>query len=105
MKHVKESLWHEHCRMTSACSEGVTVQGCRECSGKGRASVDWSWLLGQGCRRAEAEGPASWLEHVHDGVVQLREHHKVDGKAGSAVLGGRIAREPGKGIVLLQYKP
>lgn len=48
---------------------------------------------------------ASRLEHVHDGIVQLREHHKVDGKAGSTVLGGRIAREPGQGIVLLQHKP
>lgn len=46
---------------------------------------------------AEAEGKcfSSRLEHVHDGVVQLREHHEVDRKAGSAVLGGWIAREPG----------
>lgn len=76
--------------------------GLRECSEKGRP-------LESGARSssAEAEGgtSASRLEHVHDGIVQLREHHKVDGKAGSAVLGGRIAREPREGIVLLQYKP
>lgn len=45
------------------------------------------------------------LEYIHDGIVQLSEHHKVDRKAGSAVLGGGIAREPGQGIVLLQHKP
>lgn len=41
------------------------------------------------------------LEYIHDGVVQLSEHHKVDGKAGGTVLGGRIACEPGQSIVLL----
>lgn len=45
------------------------------------------------------------LEYIHDGVVQLSEHHKVDGKAGGTVLGGRIAREPGQSVVLLQNKP
>jgi len=29
----------------------------------------------------------------------------VDGKAGGTVLGGRIAREPGQSVVLLQNKP
>lgn len=29
----------------------------------------------------------------------------MDGKAGGAVLGGRIAREPGQSVVLLQNKP
>lgn len=45
------------------------------------------------------------LKYIHDGIVQLSEHHKVDRKAGSAVLGGRVAREPGQGVVLLQNKP
>lgn len=45
------------------------------------------------------------LKYIHDGVVQLSEHHKVDGKAGGTVLGGRVAREPGQGVVLLQNKP
>ena len=45
------------------------------------------------------------LEYVHDGIVQLSEHHKVDGKAGGTVLGGRIAREPRQSVVLLQNKP
>lgn len=45
------------------------------------------------------------LKYIHDGIVQLSEHHKVDGKAGSTVLGGRIAREPGQSVVLLQNKP
>lgn len=45
------------------------------------------------------------LEYIHDGIVQLSEHHKVDGKAGGTVLGGRIAREPRQSVVLLQNKP
>lgn len=45
------------------------------------------------------------LKYIHDGIVQLSEHHKVDGKAGGTVLGGRIAREPGQSVVLLQNKP
>lgn len=71
------------------------------------------WARGRGevCRaeREEELGQREQvlfqLEYVHDGVVQLSEHHKVDGKAGSAVLGGRIAREPGEGVVLLQNEP
>ena len=45
------------------------------------------------------------LEYIHDGIVQLSEHPKVDGKAGGTVLGGRIAREPRQSVVLLQNKP
>lgn len=30
-------------------------------------------------------------EHVHDEVVHLSEHHKVNGQTGAAVLGGRVA--------------
>lgn len=45
------------------------------------------------------------LKYIHDGIVQLSEHHKVDGKAGSVVLGGLVACEPGQGVVLLQNKP
>lgn len=44
------------------------------------------------------------LKYIHDGVVQLSQHHKVDRKAGSTVLGGWIAREPRQGVVLLQNK-
>ena len=45
------------------------------------------------------------LEYIHDGIVQLSEHPKVDGKAGGTVLGGRIAREPRQSVVLPQNKP
>lgn len=44
------------------------------------------------------------LKYIHDGVVQLSQHHKVDRKAGSTVLGGWIACEPRQGVVLLQNK-
>lgn len=45
------------------------------------------------------------LEYVHDGIVQLGEHHKVDRKAGAAILSGRVTRKPGQCIILLQNKP
>lgn len=45
------------------------------------------------------------LKYIHDGVVQLREHHKVNRKAGAAILSGRVACEPGQCVVLLQDKP
>lgn len=90
---------------TRACG-GVTVQAC-----------EWSREVGGHLQRAAGSGPrlqekepsqrtsAVPLEYIHDGIVQLSEHHKVDGKAGGAVLGGRIAREPGQSVVLLQNKP
>lgn len=57
-------------------------------------------------RRTEPERTSAFqLQYIHDGIVQLSQHHKVDGKAGGAVLGGRIAREPGERVVLLQNKP
>lgn len=64
--------------------------------------------LDSGCREEEPsqrDQVLLQLKYVHDGVVQLSEHHKVDGKAGGAVLGGRIAREPGQSVVLLQNEP
>lgn len=64
--------------------------------------LDW------GCREKELsqrEQVLFQLEYIHDGIVQLSEHHKVDGKAGGTVLGGRIAREPRQSVVLLQNKP
>lgn len=71
-------------------------------------SADWSGLLGlrlQGEELSQREQVLFQLKYIHDGIVQLSEHHKVDGKAGGAVLGGRIAREPGERVVLLQNKP
>lgn len=61
--------------------------------------------------REENEAPQRWspslmqLKHVQDGVVHLNQHSQVDGQAGLAVLRGRRARQPGEGIVLLQYEP
>ena len=43
------------------------------------------------------------LEHVLDKVVHLCEHHKVNGQTGASVLGRRVARQPGEGVVLLQH--
>lgn len=43
-------------------------------------------------------------EHVHDKVVHLCEHHKVNRQTGAAVLCGRVARQPREGVVLLQNK-
>lgn len=100
----------EHCRKDrcllrrnhSAGLWGVVLRG-----GCG-LFAEWSGLLGP---RPQGEGTepertsAFPLKYIHDGIVQLSEHHKVDGKAGGAVLGGRIAREPGESIVLLQHKP
>lgn len=45
------------------------------------------------------------LKYIHDGIVQLSEHHKVDRKAGAAILSGRVTRKPGQCIVLLQNEP
>lgn len=43
-------------------------------------------------------------EHVHDEVVDLCEHHEVNGQTGAPVLGRRVAGQPGEGVVLLQNK-
>lgn len=45
------------------------------------------------------------LKHVQDGVVHLDQYSQVDGQAGLPVLGGRGTRQPGEGVVLLQYEP
>lgn len=45
------------------------------------------------------------LQDVHDGIVELGEHHEVHRQAGAAVLRGWVTREPGQGIVLLQHEP
>lgn len=45
--------------------------------------------------------PVKCSEHVHDEVVHLGEHHKVDRQTGAPVLGRRVARQPGEGVVLL----
>lgn len=44
------------------------------------------------------------LQHGHNEVVHLIEHHKMDGQARAAVLGRRVTGQPGKGVVLLQHK-
>lgn len=96
--------------MTRACRGGATVRDCGEWSQEERVghlqrvagASDW------GCREEELsqrEEVLFQLQYIHDGVVQLSEHHEVDGKAGGAVLGGRIAREPGQSVVLLQNEP
>lgn len=51
------------------------------------------------------QGLVMLLQQVHDEVVHLVEHHKVDGQTGAAVLCGRITGQPGEGVVLLQHKP
>lgn len=43
-------------------------------------------------------------EHVHDEVVDLCEHHEVNGQTRASVLGGGVARQPREGVVLLQDK-
>lgn len=78
---------------------------CREGCG---AFAEGSRFLALSLREKELSQREQVLfqsKYIHDGIVQLSEHHKVDGKAGSAVLGGRVAREPGQSVVLLQNKP
>lgn len=48
--------------------------------------------------------PLKSSEHVHDKVVHLGEHHEVNRQTGAPVLGRRVARQPGEGVVLLQNK-
>lgn len=79
---------------------------------------DWSeekqnpWSLqtvarfsGWGEKKPEEQVLFYRLKYIHDGIVQLSEHHKVDRKAGAAILSGRVTREPGQCIVLLQNEP
>lgn len=95
--------------MTRACRGVVTVQDCGE--GSQEEHVGHLQSAGGPGTKAAGRGLSQRgqvlfrLKYVHDGVVQLREHHKVDGKAGGAVLGGRVAREPGQSVVLLQDEP
>lgn len=60
---------------------------------------------GGGEKQPEEQVLVCVLQDVHDGVVELGEHHEVHGQAGAAVLRGRVTREPGQGVVLLQHKP
>lgn len=60
---------------------------------------------GRGENKPEEQVLFYGLQYIHDGVVQLSEHHEVDRKAGAAILSGRVTREPGQCIVLLQNKP
>lgn len=102
---------NEHCR-NDVCllrrnhSAGLWTVVSRR--GRG-ASAEGSRLLGLRLQgegtEPEREQVLFQLKYIHDGIVQLSEHHKVDGKAGGTVLGGRIAREPGQSIVLLQNEP
>lgn len=96
---VRESSELNTAGTERACGAGITVQDCA-------GSRTWEVCRAE---REEELGQREQVlfqsEYVHDGIVQLSEHHKVDGKAGSAVLGGRIAREPGEGVVLLQNEP
>lgn len=45
------------------------------------------------------------LKRVQDGVVHLDQHSQMDRQAGLAVLCSGCTRQPGQGVVLLQYKP
>lgn len=56
-------------------------------------------------RKKQPEEQVLVLQDVHDGVVELGEHHEVHGQAGAAVLRGRVTRQPGQGVVLLQHEP
>lgn len=60
---------------------------------------------GGGEKQPEEQVLVCVLQDVHDGIVELGEHHEVHGQAGAAVLRGRVTREPGQGVVLLQHKP
>lgn len=60
---------------------------------------------GRGEKKPEEQVLFYLLEYIHDGVVQLSEHHEVDRKAGAAILSGRVTRKPGQCIVLLQNEP
>lgn len=101
---------NEHCRNDTCLlprNHSAGLWGVVSRRGCG-LSADWGGLLGlrlQGEELSQREQVLFQLKYIHDGIVQLSEHHKVDGKAGGAVLGGRIAREPGERVVLLQNKP
>lgn len=43
-------------------------------------------------------------EHILDEIVHLVEHHEVNGQTRASVLGGRVACQPGEGVVLLKNK-
>lgn len=60
---------------------------------------------GGGEKQPEEQVLVCVLQDVHDGVVELGEHHEVHRQAGAAVLRGRVTREPGQRIVLLQHEP
>lgn len=60
---------------------------------------------GGGEKQPEEQVLVCVLQDVHDGVVELGEHHEVHGQAGAAVLRGRVTREPGQRVVLLQHEP
>lgn len=60
---------------------------------------------GGGEKQPEEQVLVCVLQDVHDGVVELGEHHEVHGQAGAAVLRGGVTREPGQGVVLLQHEP
>lgn len=51
--------------------------------------------------RSQQFDPVKSSEHVHDEVVHLGEHHEVNRQTGASVLGGRVACQPGEGVVLL----
>lgn len=88
--------------------EGIRAQGCGVVSRRGAGRSAEPQFLGLRLREKEpspGEQVLFPLKYIHDGIVQLSEHHKVDWKAGGSVLGGRIAREPRERVVLLQNKP
>lgn len=45
-----------------------------------------------------------WSQHVHDEVVQLVQHHEVNGQTWPTVLRCWVTCQPGEGVVLLQHK-
>lgn len=101
---------NEHCRndmclQRSNHSAGLWgVVSRRECG----VSAECSRFLGLRLQGEGTEPERTVLfqsKYIHDGIVQLSKHHKVDRKAGGSVLGGRTAREPGQSVVLLQDKP
>lgn len=60
---------------------------------------------GGGEKQPEEQVLVCVLQDVHDGVVELGEHHKVHRQAGAAVLRGWVTGQPGQRVVLLQHEP
>lgn len=75
------------------------------CPERGSAGTEFGPTEGRTTKRLAIVLSVTRLKHVEDGVVHLDQHSQVDRQAGLAVLRGGRARQPGEGVVLLQYKP